>query len=107
MIMARKQQVDTGLGDGIQRQLLPTDRLPESPAFVEWKREHRMMGDKDLWYVSRSGEGRANETHLFLADSTVLEGEGARGVDPENRRTWQFMMGAQGFVDITLVARQR
>ena len=81
MIVTRKQHVDAGFLDRIERQLLPTDRALDFVADLE--REQRMMSDENAQrFARRAREGLADELDLVLVDPPVLERQRARGVDP-------------------------
>ena len=45
--MAGEQQVDPGIGDRVQRQLLPPDRLAQLRPVADRQREQGMVGDQD------------------------------------------------------------
>ncbi len=59
MVVAGEQQVDAGLGDRVERQLLPSDRLAKRRPVADRKGEQRMVGDQDPRRI-RAGSGRSS-----------------------------------------------
>ncbi len=106
VVMPGKQHVDPGVADSIERKFAPADGAGHRSADLE--REQRMVRDQDL---SRIGIGPiervADEPHLVLIDSPVLEGERTGGVDSKHRRTRDFLQRAERVVDVARVAGQR
>ena len=107
MVVPGKEEVEAELADHVQDRGLVLDRFADSAA-TYWKREDGVMGDQDARdFGIDPAERLANERNLFVIDLAVLEGRGAGGVDPEHRRSRNFVKRAQDRVDEFAVARQR
>ena len=66
-----------------------------------------MVSHQDSHHIGVGAlERLADERHLLVADASVLEGEGSRGVDPEHRRALDLVERAERVVDVAPVAVQ-
>ena len=69
MIVPGQQQVDPRVGDRVQRQLLPPDRLAQFGPVADRKREQRMVRDQD---PRRVGRARANVSRMKATCSSLI-----------------------------------